>query len=225
MFTLPWMEIDTVLLDMDGTLLDRYFDDDFWEEQVPRQFSLRHGVPLAQARERLYAQYRAAEGTLNWTDIDFWSAQLGLDISSMKEAMADRVRVHPGVIPFLTFLRREGKKIALATNAHPKTVAIKLNRTTLRDYFDAVLCSIDLGAPKEQAAFWVEAKRRVGFNEARTLFIDDTEAVLVAARTFGIRFLLYKADASSRVTSNGSGRFETIRHYDEMIPNLSSGAL
>ncbi len=218
MHTLPWMEIDTVLLDMDGTLLDRHFDDDFWEEQVPRAFSLRHNVPLATAREQLYAQYRAAEGTLNWTDIDFWSARFGLDIPAMKAAVADRVRVHPGVVPFLTFLRREGKKIVLATNAHPKTVAIKLNQTPLRPYFDAVLCSIDLGAPKEQAAFWVEAKRRIGFNEARTLFIDDTEAVLSAARAFGIRFVLYKADASSRVTSHGSGRFETLRHYDEMTP-------
>jgi len=88
-------------------------------------------------------------------------------------------------------------------------------------YFDAILCSIDLGAPKEQAAYWVEAKRRFGFNEARTLFIDDTEAVLAAARAFGIRFVLYKANANSRVISPGSGRFETLQHYDEMIPNGS----
>jgi hypothetical protein len=30
-----WKEIDTVLLDMDGTLLDLNFDNHFWKEFVP----------------------------------------------------------------------------------------------------------------------------------------------------------------------------------------------
>ena len=30
-----WNKIDTILLDMDGTLLDLYFDNYFWREHVP----------------------------------------------------------------------------------------------------------------------------------------------------------------------------------------------
>ncbi len=221
MIALPWPEIDSVLLDMDGTVLDRHFDDHFWEEHVPMRFAARHGLALDDAKHRLYAEYKAREGTLNWTDIDFWSARLGLDIPALKEEMADRVRVHPGVTSFLTFLRGERKHVALVTNAHPKTVAIKLKRTPLPAYFDVVVCSADIGAPKEEAAFWNAARARLGFDKRRTLFIDDTEAVLCAAEAFGIRFLLYKADANSQIASNGSGRFQALRHFEDIIPPIA----
>jgi len=45
--------------------------------------------------------------------------------------------------------------------------------------------------------------------------------VLSPGWAFGIRFVLYKANAHSRVISPGSGRFETLQHYDEMIPDWS----
>jgi putative hydrolase of the HAD superfamily len=215
---LPWGEIDSVLLDMDGTLLDRYFDDYFWEEYVPKQFAHTHNQPLAEASRELHALYKSHEGTLNWTDIDFWSARLGLDIPALKEGVADRVTIHPGVIPFLSALRTAKKQVVLMTNAHPKTVAIKFKRVPIAGYFDAIVCSSEIGAPKEEAAFWTEAQRRIGFDKQRSLFIDDTEAVLTAAQTFGIRFLLYKANASSRAPTDGSGRFIPLRRYEEMKP-------
>ena len=39
---LDWTSIDTVLLDMDGTLLDLRFDNWFWQEHVPD--ALREGA-------------------------------------------------------------------------------------------------------------------------------------------------------------------------------------
>ena len=40
-----WNDIDTVLLDMDGTLLDRHFDDHFWLEHVPKRYSAKIMTP------------------------------------------------------------------------------------------------------------------------------------------------------------------------------------
>lgn len=61
-----WQEIDTVLLDMDGTLLDLEFDSHFWLKQVPETLSQRRGIPLASAHKIIHDEYLAVQHTLNW---------------------------------------------------------------------------------------------------------------------------------------------------------------
>src|SRR5512137_520992 len=108
---IDWTDIDTVLLDMDGTLLDRHFDDHFWLEHVPRRYAEKNGIDESAAREKLYRMFRSQERTLNWTDLDYWSAQLGLDIPVLKEEVHHLIAVHPFVTEFLLFLRQHGKKV------------------------------------------------------------------------------------------------------------------
>ena len=42
---LPWSGIDTILLDMDGTLLDLHYDNHFWQVYVPEKFAEKPGAP------------------------------------------------------------------------------------------------------------------------------------------------------------------------------------
>ena len=41
-----WHDIDTVLLDLDGTLLDLHFDNYFWCQHLPLCYARRHGIAL-----------------------------------------------------------------------------------------------------------------------------------------------------------------------------------
>ena len=134
-----WNLIDTALLDMDGTLLDKHFDDYFWEEFVPEQYAAKHNLPVDTAREKLLNRYRLEEGELNWTDLDFWSKELGLDIPTLKEQVDHLIQIHPYVIPFLSFLKESEKRVYLVTNAHSKTLNLKMNKTKIGHYFDQVL--------------------------------------------------------------------------------------
>ncbi|MFQ5949827.1 MAG: GMP/IMP nucleotidase [Nitrospiria bacterium] len=213
-----WDRIDTVLLDMDGTLLDRHFDDTFWEEYVPEKFAALKAIPISNAKEQLYAAYKGEERTLNWTDVDYWSNRLGLDIVALKVEMSDQVRVHPGVPLFLQFLQDREKEVVLVTNAHPKTVQIKLGQTALIPYLNTTLCSSDIGVPKEEIDFWKKAEQVLLFDKARTLFIDDNETVLLAAHTFGIKYLFLKSNPSSCEFQEPSQIFPSLAHFDALIP-------
>ena len=42
-------QVDTILLDMDGTLLDLHFDNHFWLEHVPKCYANKHDIPLDKA--------------------------------------------------------------------------------------------------------------------------------------------------------------------------------
>ena len=195
----PWQEITWVLLDMDGTLLDKHFDDYFWETLVPQEYARRQALPLPEARQLVFARYKRQEGTLNWTDIDFWSRELELDIPALKEGIRHLIEVHPDTEDFLRFLQERGKKVALVTNAHTKTLALKMNHTGLLGYFDEVISSFDLGCPKEDVHFWEMLRERLGFEAGKTLLVDDNAEALAAARTFGIRHPFFKAKSSSRL--------------------------
>ena len=213
----PWQDISWVLLDMDGTLLDKHFDDYFWETLVPDEYARKKGLPLALAKDLVYARYQREEGTLNWTDIDFWSRELDLDIPALKEGIRHLIEVHPDAEEFLQFLRQQGKKVALVTNAHYKTLNLKMNHVGLLDYFDEVISSFDLGTPKEDLRFWEILQEKLSFNPDHTLLVDDNAEVLDSARRYGIKYLLFKAKSSSQQDPESHPDFPSIESFLELM--------
>ena len=213
-----WQEIDLVMLDMDGTLLDRYFDDYFWEEHLPKEYAVKNRVSPERARSELLARYQAREGTLAWTDLDFWSDQLGLDIPYLKLQVEHLIAVHPYVIPFLEYCRALNKKIWLVTNAHSKTLDIKMAKTALRDHFDHIVCSLEVGVAKEDPSFWRRLREISDYNPNRTMLADDTEKVLDSAAIGGIRHLIFVARPSSRLEPKRSEKYNSIIYFRELMP-------
>lgn len=214
---IPLKDIKFVLLDMDGTLLDKYFDDFFWEHLVPEKYAERHDITFGKAKEELMKKYRAHEGTLNWTDLDFWSEELGLDIPALKEQIKHLIEVHPHVEDFLKLMKQQKKKVFLLTNAHFKSIDLKFRKTLIGKYFDSVLSSFDAGHPKESRKFWEVAEARLGFDKHSSLFVDDTEEILKTAKKFGIKYILYKARATSKMKPKMSNEFNYIIDFDELI--------
>ena len=215
-----WDAIDFVLLDLDGTLLDKYFDDYFWEEYIPEQYAAQKQIPVESAKVEIYAAYKAQEGKLAWTDIDYWSNRFGIDIPALKLSTSDRVTVHEGVFPFLEFLKSTGKQVALLTNAHVKSVEIKLSKVPLRPYLHKIVSASSVGFPKEADGYWEAAHKIVGFDKERSLFVDDNEDILIMAQRFGIKHLVYKSYASSKIPRPNSNRFMSIQNFSEMMNRL-----
>ena len=218
-----WPSIDTALLDMDGTLLDKHFDDHFWEKYVPSQYAALHGITAREAEDRLMDLYRSQEKTLNWTDLDFWSERLGLDIPALKRKVEHLIAVHPYVIPFLESLRSCGKRVLLVTNAHGKTLDLKMERTALSGLFHHIITSHEIGLPKEDPRFWETLREKVPFRPERTLLAEDTEAVLVSAAEFGIRYLVFVSRSSSARPVRPSSRFFSIETFREIMPEGRDG--
>jgi putative hydrolase of the HAD superfamily len=215
---IDWTCIDTVLLDMDGTLLDRHFDDYFWLEHVPKTYSRKNGIPIGKAKEDLYRLFRSQENTLNWTDLDYWSQRLGLDIPILKQEVDNLIAVHPYVVEFLLYLRRHGKSVYLVTNAHSKTLDLKMRKTRLGSYFTGIISAHELGLPKEDNGFWEKLREKIPYDPEKTLLAEDSETNLETARLYGIRYLIYVGRFSSTVTPAASERFTSIHYFSQLIP-------
>jgi putative hydrolase of the HAD superfamily len=214
----PWAEIDTVLLDMDGTLLDKHFDDYFWEQYLPEHYSLLHDISVDEAKDQLLARYHQVKNTLDWADLNFWSRELGIDLQELKLRINHLIGVHPYVIEFLEFCLKNRKKLHLITNAHSSTLSIKLEQTALGPWFDRIVCAEEVGLAKEQPLFWDRLEQMLGFDRNRTLLVDDTEQVLTAAQAHGIAYLLFVARPSSRQRVQYSCNFPSIQYFKELLP-------
>lgn len=181
-----WPAVEWVLLDMDGTILDLAYDNWFWRELLPARYAERHGMSLPEARARLEPEFKAVMHTLPWYCTDYWSRITGLDVPALKRETRERVTILPGALQFIQSVRASGRKLWLATNAHPDSWTVKLEQTGLRAAFDEVICSHDFGAPKEAQTFWQKMQEAHPFEARRALFVDDSVPVCAAAQAFGI---------------------------------------
>jgi putative hydrolase of the HAD superfamily len=184
-----WASIDTVLLDLDGTLLDLAFDNYVWMGRIPELYAEANGLSVPEAHAALAPKFRAVQGLLEWYSIEHWSRELRLDIEALHREEAARVAWLPGARGFLEELRWRGKRLALMTNSHPAILRIKHERTGVLDYLDSAYTSHGFGAPKEDQRFWQAALATEGYDPARTLFVDDSAAVLHSAIASGIRWV------------------------------------
>src|ERR1700733_3642022 len=96
-----WPAVDTVMLDMDGTLLDLRFDNRFWLECVPEHYAAARGISAGEARTQLQPKFREVTGTMSLYCVDYWSRELNLDIRALTRASLPGVNFLPGAVAFL----------------------------------------------------------------------------------------------------------------------------
>jgi len=216
---LTWNAIDTVFLDMDGTLLDLHYDNHFWLHHVPERFAEKHGIELDEAHRHLMTRYQRVAGTMQWYCVDYWTTELGLDIERLKQEVAHLIAVHPHVVPFLQWVRASGRRVVLVTNAHHKSLALKMEKTGLGRHFDVLICAHSLGMPKEHPSFWGELQARETFDPAKTLLIDDSLPVLRSARDYGIAHLLAVFQPDTRQPRKNVEEFAAIEDFAQITPS------
>lgn len=218
---IDWSTIDTVLLDMDGTLLDLHFDNHFWLEHLPLRYAQHVGRPLELAQTELMARIDREQGTLNWYCLDYWSRELGLDIRQLKEEVQHLIGFRPQVQDFLTELRQSHQRLILVTNAHRKSLSLKLARTGLDQYLHRVVSSHDFGLPKEDVQFWDALQQIEPYDKSRTLLIDDSASVLRSAHHYGIRHLLTILQPDSRKAPRPESEFPGVLEFTQIWPDTA----
>lgn len=217
---LNWRAIDTVLLDMDGTLLDLHFDNHFWLEHLPQRYADHHGISRAMAELELMPLFEAHAGKLTWYCLDFWSTELKLSVRDLKREVAHLIALRPDADRFLAALRKAGKRVVLITNAHRDSLSLKLEKVELAPWFDRLISSHDYGFPKEDQQFWFALQQDFPFDPARSLFIDDSLPILRSARRFGVAHLLAVRQPDSRKGPKDTEEFAAVEDYRTLVEEL-----
>ena len=209
--------IETIMLDMDGTLLDLHFDNEFWLNYLPQKYATKKGIGTLESKRILQTKMKSKEGSLDWYSTDFWSSYLGLDVIKLKEDLKHLISERPSAIDFINFLKGLNKKLYIVTNAHPDVINLKLKYVRLNVQMDKIFSSHEFSHPKESMKFWRNLETHVTFCKLDTLFIDDSLPVLRAARNFGIKNTLHINKPDSNKPKNYTKEFTSISNFSELM--------
>ncbi len=187
---IDWSNIDTVLLDMDGTLLDLKYDNHLWNVELPKRYAQQHSLSLADAETALFDYMASVRGHIHFYCLDHWAEHTGLDMLELHQCCVELIDYRPGAVHFLEFLRTTNKRSVLVTNAHRMSLEVKCAAIDLCTRLDRCISCHDYGRPKEDSRFWQQLSSEEPFDPARTLFIDDNAEVLAAAAAYGIQHLV-----------------------------------
>lgn len=222
---LDWSKISTVLLDMDGTILDLHYDNHFWLTHLPQRYSEVHNIPLSQAHEILKDYYQDVAGTIKWYCLDYWSLQTKLPIKTLKEEVQHLIQLREDAHEFLMALKETGRRVVLVTNAHPDSLALKVERTQLDQYFDQLYSTHEFGVSKESQSLWQQLQAKEGFALESTLFVDDSLPILDSAKRFGIKHLLAIANPDSKKPHQEVEAFFSITNYHDLLADIKANPI
>jgi putative hydrolase of the HAD superfamily len=218
---LDWSKISTVLLDMDGTILDLHYDSQFWLHHLPMRYSEKANISLEQAKKNLHDHYNRVAGTIKWYCLDYWAEQTSLPIGELKKELEHLIRFRADAREFLIALKKSGRQVVLVTNAHPQSLSLKIEKTNLDQYFDTLYSTHTFGVSKESQLLWQQLQAEQGFELSSTLFVDDSVEILDSAQRFGIQHLLAIATPDSTKPATVITGYPAVDDFSELIAQLT----
>jgi len=215
---IQWNDIDTVLLDMDGTLLDLNYDNVLWNERLPERYAARHGMTIVRAKETLERHFVETRHTIEHYCLDYWARFTQLDMVALHHELSHLIRYRSHAESFLARLKVTGRRAVLVTNAHRDGLTIKDTLTGVTGHLEQSFSSHDFRAPKESAQFWLQLEDVFPFDPSRTLLIDDNAAVLDAAQRHGIGQLVTVTQPDSGRPPRTELTYAAFNGFDEIMP-------
>ena len=194
-------DIECLLIDMDGVILDNAYDNDFWQNQIPEVIADSKGIAFDDAKRLAIQIFNYKKNTKDWYDVDYWSNMLSIDIEAQKrsEKSFSKISLYDGVIDTLSALKNK-KKMILITNAHRKTLNIKLEKYNLTPYFDEMVCAHELNYVKEDIQLWYMLRSKYRLDYEKTLLVEDTINNINVGLSAGISGAIYVGDEKFTVS-------------------------
>lgn len=97
----------------------------------------------------------------------------------------------PEILKIISGLRSKGVKCYVATRQEKYRLQYIWEIIGLKDYFDGVFSTCDIGCDKKEPEFFHYVFQKLGLKPEEIMFFDDSQTNVENARSLGIEAYLY----------------------------------
>jgi HAD superfamily hydrolase (TIGR01549 family) len=175
--------------DLQGTLTDTAFSDEFWQHTLPLLYSKRKGILLSEAKLLLKAKFKQiGRYDYRYYDYQYWNNKLHLNttlVSAMK-LVQENPNFYQDWLPLLKKLKKHYHLIIISSTSH---AFISKELGEKRKYFDAVFSALDnfgiAGKPKK---LYKKICKKIGIQPTQIVYVgNDLEMDIQNANDAGLK--------------------------------------
>ncbi len=183
-------KIQAVIFDMDGVLIDSEpLFDQHMEKYLPTL-----GITVEKA---YYEQFRGVTIKYQWTTIknDF-SLDYSLEYlmqtartSYFNFLLSSKLHAVPGVKSLINSLQKKNFRLALASSASLQRIKLFLEKLSLLDIFEVIICGDDVKKSKPAPDIYLKAAGRLGVQPLNCVVIEDATNGILAAKAASMKVI------------------------------------
>jgi sugar-phosphatase len=188
------MQLDTVVFDMDGLLIN---SEPCWEEAGIETLS-QFGVELT--RE----QYHSTTGLRTKEWIDYWFGYFGIDskfangaeqviIQKAIEKIDEKALPMPGYASILDFFQEKHYKIGLATSSPTALIDVVVSKLLIRKYFHAFASAENLPFSKPHPQVFMDCLSKLDSSPLASICFEDSFNGLISSKAARMKCVIVPA--------------------------------
>ncbi|TDH27987.1 hexitol phosphatase HxpB [Segetibacter sp. 3557_3] len=193
------MELNTVIFDMDGLLID---SEPLWNEAADEVFA-RYGKRLTPEEYASSTGLRTSEFVAWWMkDYQFTQTQLDEVATEIIRNVIEKVRTKgkamPGVGHIIDFFHRREFKIGLATSSPQALVDVVLDILQIRPYIQAIATAEFLEYGKPHPQVYLNCARQLDVSPLGCLCFEDSFNGMIAVKAARMKCVIVPVPAHSK---------------------------
>ncbi len=216
-------EIDNIIFDMDGTLLDSL---SVWVDS-DREFitglGFEYDSKCSLAMKKMFFD-SACEYLVKEYSLPFSAEETGKRILAIvEEHYISGVPLKDGAEEFLEYAKKSGIKMCVATSNKRKLAEDALNAKGIMKYFEFVLTSDEVGCGKESPEIFLKAAEMLGAAPENTIVFEDSIHAVMSAKAVGFKVVgVYDKLCSEEFDEIEKCADRSVMSFTELLENDSA---
>lgn len=190
-------DIEAIIFDMDGTLIDSMWIWTDLDEQYLKKYHLTRPDNFHEGMEGMSFSETARYFLKVFPSLPLSAEEVMEEWTEMAhEYYTTRTELKKGALAFMQQMKVQGLKLGIATSNGRTLVDDTLEALQISDLFDSVKCACEAGAGKPAPDVYLLAAKDLGVSPERCLVFEDVCMGILAGKNAGMRVCAVEDDFS-----------------------------